>query len=81
VFAPAAVKVIFRASRGVPRLVNILANKAMMLAYGEGVRRATGRHARTASVDTPASFALSRAWLWLALACVAFSSIGWMILR
>jgi len=81
VFAPAAVKAIYRASRGVPRLVNILANKAMMLAYGEGVRRVTGRHARVATVDTPAAFALSRAWLWLALACAAFSSVGWMILR
>ena len=81
VFAPAAVKRIYRGSRGVPRLVNILANKAMMLAYGEGSRRVTAQHARAAAADTPASFALSRAWLWLALACVAFSSIGWMILR
>ena len=81
VFAPGAVKRIYRGSRGVPRLVNILANKAMMLAYGEGSRRVTAQHARAAAADTPASFALSRAWLWLALACVAFSSIGWMILR
>ncbi|HYS51508.1 MAG TPA: AAA family ATPase [Burkholderiales bacterium] len=81
VFAPGAVKRIYRASRGVPRLVNILANKAMMLAYGEGSRRVTAQHARAAAADTPASFTLSRAWLWLALACVAFSSIGWMILR
>lgn len=81
VFAPGAVRQIYRASRGVPRLVNILANKAMMLAYGEGSRRVTAQHARGAAADTPASFALSRAWLWLALACVAFSSIGWMILR
>ena len=81
VFAPAAVKRIYRGSRGVPRLVNILANKAMMLAYGEGSRRVSAQHARAAAADTPASFALSRAWLWLALACVAFSSIGWMILR
>ena len=81
VFAPGAVNQIYRASRGVPRLVNILANKAMMLAYGEGSRRVIAQHARAAAADTPASFALSRAWLWLALACVAFSSIGWMILR
>ena len=81
VFAPGAVNRIYRASRGVPRLVNILANKAMMLAYGEGSRRVSAQHARAAAADTPASFALSRAWLWLALACVAFSSIGWMILR
>jgi MSHA biogenesis protein MshM len=81
VFAPAAARTIYRASRGVPRLINILANKALMLAYGEGSRRVTARHAREARFDTPASFSLSRAWLWLAIACVAFSSIGWMMLR
>jgi MSHA biogenesis protein MshM len=81
VFARGAVSRIYRASRGVPRLVNILANKAMMLAYGEGSRRVSSRHAHAAAADTPASFAVSRAWLWLALACMAFSSIGWMILR
>src|SRR5207344_3078123 len=75
VFTPGAAKTIYRASRGVPRLINILANKTLMLAYGEGTRKVTARHARQASADTPAAFALSPAWLWLALACVAFSSI------
>ncbi len=81
VFASGAVRTIFRAGRGVPRLINILANKAMMLAYGEGTRKVGNRHARLAAADTPSSFVLSRAWLWLTLACLAFSSIGWMILR
>jgi MSHA biogenesis protein MshM len=81
VFSPFAVKAIHSASKGVPRLVNILANKAMMLAYGEGSRKIGRRHALAAISDTPASFTLSRAWLWLALACVAFSSIGWVLLR
>ena len=81
VFVPGASKAIHRASRGVPRLVNILAHKALMLAYGEGTRKITARHIREASADTPAAFGLARAWLWLALGCLAFSSIGWMILR
>ena len=81
VFAPGAVKAIYRASRGVPRLINILANKAIMLAYGEGTRKVLARHARASASDTPSAFSLSRAWLWLALACVAFSSLGWAVLR
>jgi len=81
VFAPAAVRLLHRASRGVPRLINILANKAMMLAYGEGTRKVARSHARAAITDTPASFSLSRAWIWLAVACIAFSSIGWAMLR
>jgi MSHA biogenesis protein MshM len=81
VFSPSAIRIIHRASRGVPRLINILANKCMMLAYGEGSRKVKRRHAMSAISDTPASFALERAWLWLALGCVAFSSIGWAVLR
>ncbi len=81
VFAPAAVRAIFRSSHGLPRLVNILANKCMMLAYGEGTRRVTAQQARAAAADTPASFAWAGAWVWLALGCMAFSSVGWMILR
>ncbi|HMH19091.1 MAG TPA: AAA family ATPase [Burkholderiales bacterium] len=81
VFAPGASRTIHRTSRGVPRLVNILAHKALMLAYGEGSRKVSARHARAAAADTPSSFAFSPAWIWLALGCIAFSSIGWMILR
>jgi MSHA biogenesis protein MshM len=79
-FSPFAVKAIQRASRGVPRLVNILANKAMMAAYGDGSPRVRRRHALAAISDTPASFGLATAWLWLVLGCVAFSSIGWVLL-
>ena len=81
VFSPAAIRIIHKASRGVPRLVNILANKCMMLAYGEGSRKVKRRQAVAAISDTPASFGVASAWLWLTLACVAFSSIGWMVLR
>jgi len=81
VFSPAAVWVIHRASGGVPRLINILANKALMLAYGEGGRRVGWRQARAAIIDTPASFGRGQPWVWLVLACVAFSSVGWVLIR
>jgi MSHA biogenesis protein MshM len=80
-FTPRAVGLIHRASAGVPRLINILANKSMMLAYGEGGRKVGWRHAREAVADTPAAFGSSRAWLWAALSCVAVSSIAWAMLR
>jgi MSHA biogenesis protein MshM len=60
-FAEAALKAIHLASRGVPRLVNILAHKSLLLAYGEGLRRAERRHARAAVEDTPAA---SVPWWW-----------------
>jgi MSHA biogenesis protein MshM len=59
VFSPAAVNLLHRASGGTPRLVNILANKAMMLAFGEGAQRVSRSHMKAAILDTPASVAKS----------------------
>lgn len=52
VFEPAAAKAIARLSGGVPRLVNVLAHKCLMLAYGENVRRVKAAHVRMAARDT-----------------------------
>jgi len=54
-FSDGALKSIHLASRGVPRLVNILAHKSLLLAYGEGARRAERCHVRAAVEDTPAA--------------------------
>ena len=54
-FTPRAMKYLHRASSGVPRLVNILAHKALMLTYGEGKSQADARQVRAAIVDTPAA--------------------------
>jgi len=64
VFSSGAVRVIHAASRGTPRLVNILANKALMLAYGRGRLSVTWSNARDAVADTPATLGLAR-WGWL----------------
>jgi MSHA biogenesis protein MshM len=61
VFADGALRTLHAASRGVPRLVNILAHKALLVAYGEGERRAEKRHVRIAVEDTPAA---TTPWWW-----------------
>src|SRR5688500_13485609 len=61
-FSDAALKAIHGASRGVPRLVNIIAHKALLLAYGEGLRRAERKHVRLAVEDTPSASAPW--WRW-----------------
>jgi len=53
VFEPRAVQALAQASRGVPRLLNVLANKCLMLAYGENSHRVTVSHVQLASTDTP----------------------------
>ncbi len=51
-FAPGATGLLHRYSRGIPRLVNILAHKALMASFGQGQRRISEKHVRAAAVDT-----------------------------
>lgn len=51
-FAPRAIKRLFKASRGIPRLVNVLAHKALIAAFGEGARAVAERHVVAAIADT-----------------------------
>ena len=83
VFSPYAVGAIQRATGGVPRVVNIVANKSLMLADGEGVRQGHARHARAAIADTPAASSFpARHWAWLAMAgLLAGSGLGWLVLK
>ena len=50
-FTPRALRALRRASGGVPRLLNILAHKALLAAYGAGVARVGARHVRRAVRD------------------------------
>jgi MSHA biogenesis protein MshM len=54
-FNPAALNALYRASRGVPRMINVLAHKAMLAAYGEGKHYVSSAHVRSAARDTPAA--------------------------
>lgn len=51
-FKAAAVRLLVRGSGGIPRLLNILANKCLMVAFGEGARQILARHVRRALDDT-----------------------------
>lgn len=62
IFEPAAAAAIARFSAGVPRLVNVLAHKCLMLAYGENVHRVTVLHVRLAAKDTPGVAAPAPWW-------------------
>jgi MSHA biogenesis protein MshM len=52
VFSPQAAEAIARASGGVPRLINVLAHKCLMLAYGEGEHAVSLAHVALAIADT-----------------------------
>jgi MSHA biogenesis protein MshM len=62
-FSPASLRALHRASSGIPRLINILAHKALMSAFGEGLPLAQVRHVRLARKDTEGARGLR--WLWI----------------
>ena len=51
-FSRGALRLLYRASGGVPRLINILCHKTLMLAFGKGQRQITRRQALRAIRDT-----------------------------
>lgn len=51
-FPAASGRLIHRAAHGTPRLINILAHKAMLAAYGEGRQEVLPRHVKAAVRDT-----------------------------
>jgi len=52
VFGPRAVRCLQRASRGTPRLLNILAHKSLLAVFGEGRHSVRASHVRQAAADT-----------------------------
>jgi len=52
VFGARAVRCLHRASRGTPRLLNILAHKSLLAVFGEGSYAVGASHVRAAAADT-----------------------------
>lgn len=72
---------LFRASAGIPRLVNILMHKALIAAYGAGDTRLEARHVQRAIADTSDARScnqprgLKPMWRWM-LGSVGLAALG-----
>ncbi|HEX7983736.1 MAG TPA: AAA family ATPase [Duganella sp.] len=86
-FSRGAISRLFRASGGIPRLVNIMANKSLMLCFGEGRQQVTRRHVNLAARDTNGVVGGGRArlrWPWLAAGVsvlVAACGLTWALTK
>jgi MSHA biogenesis protein MshM len=78
VFTPRAVRIVSRASGGLTRRINILADKALLAAYTENTHAITDRHVRAAVADSEFAGARksARPLLYLAAAAAAGVAIG-----
>jgi MSHA biogenesis protein MshM len=81
-FGKDAVAKLQRITKGTPRLVNIVANKALMLAFGEGRQQVSAKHIADAAADTPE---VRRDWLPWAVALTSMAAttslvIAWTVL-
>lgn len=87
IFEPKALDEIARASAGVPRVINILCDKALLIAYGDGARAVTRAHARAAVADSPTIVAgvgprpiqaggTGAGWKWAAAAMLLVLATG-----
>ncbi|HWA13353.1 MAG TPA: AAA family ATPase [Burkholderiales bacterium] len=81
-FDRSALDALHRSSRGVPRLINVLAHKAMLVAFGEGRHHVSSHHVRKAAHDTPSARVPRSPVAWAVAAVLAAAAlVGWGIWR
>jgi general secretion pathway protein A len=85
IFTPRALARVHRASRGVPRLVNLLCDRALLRGYAEGTRRVDHRIVRAVAdeVSSPRRARRRRAALatGLGAGAVVLAGVGWLATR
>jgi general secretion pathway protein A len=78
-FLPSAMDLVFKFSQGIPRMINVVADRALLIAYTNNTRRITPRIVRQAIADvartSPLSSEGSFGWKSWALALVALGLV------
>lgn len=60
VFNKKAKKLLYKASRGIPRIINVLSHKALLIAYGQGERLVNKKIMSIAIADTESALKISK---------------------
>lgn len=85
-FADKAIGSLYKASRGIPRLINILSHKSLMSAYGQGIKYVNKDNMQAAIKDTEdAQLSHSRyaasTWIIATASLFAVSMLTFLLLR
>jgi len=81
-FHDRALRAVYEASQGIPRLINVLSHKSLMAAFGQGARQVDTAHVRQAAADTEGAAAppgRGRSWLYASAAVAAFTVGAWLV--
>ena len=80
VFDRGAKRAIFRISQGVPRLVNVICDRALLGAYSQGRRIVNARLVRRAAAEITGEPDLNTGWKWavpaISMAAIAVIAVG-----
>lgn len=76
IFSPGVCKLLFKASKGTPRIVNVLCHKALMLAFGEGKQQVQNEHVKLAIKDTEAAYPLGKSGFSSAVIIIAIIGVA-----
>ena len=80
-FTRQAMSKLYRASGGIPRLVNILAHKSLMVSYGVGAQQVNAAHVAEAAKDTISSRHAVKPWLLAIPALAAAAGLTWALFK
>lgn len=80
-FSPASMRLLYRYANGIPRLLNILAHKALLSAYGRGQQSVSAEDVKAAILDTQSSVKAQHGWLgrgfkWWLMLHMAMAGLG-----
>jgi MSHA biogenesis protein MshM len=75
-FTRPALRALYRGSAGVPRLINVLAHKAMLAAYGEGRHYVSAAHVSRAASDTPSAHSARSPWVLAAMVAAVVAAVA-----
>lgn len=82
-FSSSAISLLYKASGGIPRLINVIAHKALLAAYGEKCAQVKRSHVARAVADTQESTSIGRmlakqtSFLWPSVAACALV-LAWL---
>ncbi|MBC7453642.1 MAG: AAA family ATPase [Massilia sp.] len=80
-FTRQAMSKLYRASGGIPRLVNILAHKSLMVSYGVGAQQVNAAHVAEAARDTISSKHAVTPWMLAIPALAAAAGLTWALIK